>query len=222
MKNCLRIFTLLIVLSFAQLSMAQVSGKLSSEKTKALNEAAETGDEAKLKVLLKDKKLDLNAQDEAGMTVLMSAVLGGQAKIVQHLLSLKINLEVKNVAGDTALAVAVGNDQFAIARALIEKGAKVDLTLSGDEGDTLFIRAASNDTKTAELILKKNKGLLNKTNKLGETALMQSVRFGNNKSVKMLLAHGADAKLKNQAGQTALDLAKQNHNEAAVALLAKK
>lgn len=221
MKTILRTLTILIALTLTQITMALADGKAKENKVKAINVAAETGDNAKLQQLLKDKTLDLNAQDEAGMTPLMSAALGGNVNIVKQLLNRKVKLEIKNVAGDTALAVAVTNDQFETAHALINAGANVDLIVAGDEGDTLFIRAANSSPKTAELILKKNKSLLNKANKLGETALMQSVRFGNNDSVKMLLAKGADTKAKNKAGLSALEIAKQSHNDEAARLLSK-
>jgi ankyrin repeat protein len=220
MKNHLRIFAI-IALSLFQISMAKADGKSTTDKVKVLNVAAETGDKMKLKKLLKEKNLEINGQDEAGMTPLMSAALGGQVDVIKQLLAHKAKLEVKNTAGDTALAVAVTNDQFDAARVLIHAGANVDLIVAGDEGDTLFIRAANNDLKTAELILKKNKAVLNKTNKLGENALMKSVRFGNNDSVKMLLAAGADKKAKNQAGLSALEIAKQSHNDEAARLLSK-
>lgn len=221
MKNCLQIFIILAALSVAQISIAASEGT-SKEDLKVLNVAAETGDKVKLNQLLKNKKIDLNSQDEAGMTPLMSAALGGQVDILKQLLARKVKLEVKNEAGDTALAVAVTNDQFEAARTLINAGANVDLVVAGEEGDTLLIRAVNGSLKTAELILKKNKKMLNKTNKLGETALMHSVRFGNNDSVKMLLGLGADTTVKSKAGLSALDIAKQSHNEEALRLLSNK
>lgn len=221
MKKHLRILTILIAVALPQLTLAAASGKTKTNTIKAINIAAETGDKVTLQQLLKEKNLDLNGQDEAGMTPLMSAALGGQVDIVKQLLVRKVNLEVKNIAGDTALAVAITNDQLGASRALINAGANVDLVVAGDEGDTLFIRAANSDSQIAEMIFKKNKSVLNKANKLGETALMQSVRFGNNASVKMLLALGADKKIKNQAGLSALEIAKQSHNEEAIRLLSK-
>lgn len=221
MKKHLRILTILIAVALPQLTLAAASGKTKTNTIKAINIAAETGDKVTLQQLLKEKNLDLNGQDEAGMTPLMSAALGGQVDIVKQLLVRKVNLEVKNIAGDTALAVAITNDQLGASRALINAGANVDLVVAGDEGDTLFIRAANSDSQIAEMIFKKNKSVLNKPNKLGETALMQSVRFGNNASVKMLLALGADKKIKNQAGLSALEIAKQSHNEEAIRLLSK-
>lgn len=220
MKKCLGIFSLLTALILAQNTFA-VATKAANKKTAEINQAAENGDTAKFNQLLKDKTLDLNSQDDAGMTPLMSAALGGNLEISKKLLARKVNLEIKNQAGDTALAVAVTNDQFEVARLLINAGANVDLLVAGDEGDTLFMRATNGNLKTAELILKKNKNLINKPNKLGETALMQSVRFGNNDAVKMLLAHGAATKIKNAAGLTALEIARQSHNDVAAKLLAK-
>lgn len=222
MNKCLRIITLMIALVLPQISMAKTGASEVNAQTKALNTAAETGDKVQFKKILKQKGLDLNLQDEEGMTPLMSAALGGQVELLKQLLQKKVNLEVKNSAGDTALAVAVTNDQIAAAKVLIEAGANVDLVVAGDEEDTLLIRAATGNLQLVKLILNKKKDLVNKTNKLGETALMQSVRFGNNDSVKLLLASGADTKIKSKYGLSALDIAKQSNNQTAVQLLSGK
>ncbi len=219
MKKCLRIITLIIALALPQISMAKTSSGGVNAQIKALNTAAETGDKVQFKKILKQKGLDLNLQDEEGMTPLMSAALGGQVDLLKQLLKKNVNLEVKNSAGDTALAVAATNDQIKAAKVLIEAGANVDIVVAGEDEDTLLTRAATGSLELVKLILKKKKDLVNKTNKLGETALMQSVRFGNNDSVKLLLASGADTKIKNKAGLTALDIAKQSNNQTAVQLL---
>lgn len=222
MKKCLKIFTFFIALNLSQLSQAKMENPVGNTQIKALNRAAETGDKVQFKKLLKEKGLNLNLKDEEGMTPLMSAALGGQVDLVKQLLQKKVDLEVTNSAGDTALAVAVTNDQIETAKVLINAGANVDLVVAGDEEDTLLTRAVTSDLHLVKLILKKNKKLINKTNKLGETALMQSIRFGNNDSVKLLLSSGADANIKNKAGLTALDVAKQSNNQSAVQILTKK
>lgn len=222
MKIYLKVLSILALLSSTCLAKTSMEKTTSTAKIKAVLEAAETGDAAKFNALLKDKTIDLNAQDETGMTPLMSAALGGNVDMIKKLLAKKVKLEIKNQAGDTALAVALTNDQLDSAKALINAGANVDLIVAGDNQDTLLMRAASNNADITGLILKKNKSLLNKTNKLGETALMQSVRFGNNDSVKMLLKAGADAQAKNKEGLSALDIAKKSGNDEAVKLLSAK
>lgn len=222
MKIYLKVLSILALLSSTCLAKTSMEKTTSAVKVKAVLEAAETGDATKFNALLKDKTIDLNAQDETGMTPLMSAALGGNVDMIKKLLAKKVKLEIKNQAGDTALAVALTNDQLDSAKTLINAGANVDLIVAGDNQDTLLMRAASNNADITGLILKKNKSLLNKTNKLGETALMQSVRFGNNDSVKMLLKAGADTQAKNKEGLSALDIAKKSGNEEAVKLLSAK
>jgi ankyrin repeat protein len=152
----------------------------------------------------------------------MSAALGGQKDLVKKLIKLNADLELKNQVGDTALAVAVSNDQFSIADLLIKAGAKVDITVAGDEGDSLFMRAALGSKQTADLILAKDNSLLNKTNRLGETALMKCVLFGNNSMVRHLIKTGADTQIKNNGGLTAFDIAKSTNNDEALKLLSSK
>ncbi|WP_413943450.1 ankyrin repeat domain-containing protein [Bdellovibrio sp. HCB-162] len=219
MKHCKQILSLLIVLAVVHPTFANTA---QTNLNKEIQKAAQEGDTSKFMKLAKDKSLDLNAQDEEGMTPLMSAALGGNEKIVQFLLAKKVNLETKNKVGDTALAVALTNDQFDIAKQLIKAGAKVDITVAGDNSDTLLIRSASGNLGTTKLILEKNGNLINKTNKLGETALMKSIEFRYNDITKLLLANGANTKLKNKDGKTALDIAKESNNEEAIKLLSKK
>lgn len=189
---------------------------------KELHQAIETGDKVKYSKLIKDKNTDLNAQDEDGMTPLMSAALAGQVDLIKDLLKRKVQLEKKNKVGDTALAIAVSNEQYKSAKELIKAGAQVDIIVAGEEKDTLLIRAASLNTEITKLILNKDKELLNKTNNSGTTALMQSIRFGQNDIVKLLVSKGANVKIKNNLGQTALDIAKQSNNDLAVQILSKK
>jgi ankyrin repeat protein len=189
---------------------------------KDIHKAIETGDKERFLKIIKDKNIDLNVQDEDGMTPLMSAALAGEVHFLKDLLKRNVQLEKKNKLGDTALAVAVSNEQFRIAKELILAGAQVDILVAGDEKDTLLIRAASLDKEITKLILKKNKKVLNKTNDSGTTALMQSVRFGFNDILKILISEGADVSLRNKAGLTALDIAKQSDNSLAVQILSKK
>lgn len=200
--------------------LAGVSGK--AQGIKELNSAIQIGDAKKVDKILKDKKVNLNDSDEEGMTPLMNAVQGGNIPLIKTILKKKVDLETKNKLGDTALAMAVGEDQSDAAKILINAGANVDVTVSTEKKDTLLIAAAKSHLETTKLILSKNNTLLNKTNTAGDTALMASVRYGYNDIAQLLISKGADTKLKNKAGKTALDIAKESNNDEAIKLLSKK
>lgn len=203
--------------SFAQTSGAKGKNNNTSEETFQL---AEKGS------LTEFKKgtlaLDLNAQDAEEMTFLMKAALGGNLPVVRYLIAQKVNLELKNRVGDTALAVAVGNMQFEVAKLLIQAGANFDIPISGESEETLLMRVSVDSPKLAELILKKDKSLVNKKSIQGETALMAAARFGSADSLRLLLKAGADPSLRNGKGQTALDIAKESKNKSAVSILEKR
>ena len=111
------------------------------------------------------------------------------------------------------------NDHYDVAQLLIKAKANVDITVAGEEGDTLFMRAAGSDLPTAKIILAKNKKLLDKANLLGETALFQAARYGTVEEVQFLLKSGANKQLKNKKGQSPVDVAKEAKNSDALKVL---
>jgi hypothetical protein len=60
---------------------------------------------------------------------------------------------------------------------------------------------------------------VNAANNVGQTALMMAALFGRNDVVRLLIAHGANSALKDSAGNTAADLARQQRNSEMVTLL---
>lgn len=208
------IFSILFTANFA---FAGVSDSVA----KSLLKSAETGNQKTFQKALSTKGVDINYQDESGMTALMMTALGNNASMTKALIQKKANLEIKNSVGDTALAVAISNGSFKVAKELIQAGANTDVNVAGEKEDTLLIRAATQDLTTVQLLLEKNSALINKTNKLGETALMKSLDFGNLDIAKMLIKKGADTQLKSTKGKTALDFAKELKDPEALKLLAK-
>lgn len=210
MKKTLCLLLLLSLQTFA-------TGKNPSAKAYDL---AENGSAAQLKKAVTGA--DLNGKNAEGNTLLMIAALGGNEEVVQYLLSQKVPLETKNKRGDTALAFAVANSQSEVAKLLISAGADVDVTVAGKNEDTLFIRALLSDPDLGKTILAKKKSVLDKPNKLGETALFQATRLGDVETLRFLLSQGANKTLKNKAGKTPLDIAKESANEDVQKALAKK
>jgi len=60
---------------------------------------------------------------------------------------------------------------------------------------------------------------VNAANNVGQTALMMAALFGRSDVVRLLMAHGANSALKDNAGNTAAGLAQQQGNPAMVTLL---
>lgn len=171
-------------------------------------EAVKADDAATVTVLLQ-RGFDPNTVEaERGDTGLILALREKAMKVFAVLLKARgteIDLKINN--GDTALMIAAYTANKAAVESLLAKGAAVNKS-----GWTpLHYAAAAGDTDIVKMLLNKSAALdapsPNKT-----TPVMMAARGGHIYAVKMLLDAGADATLKNDAGMTALDFARQNGN----------
>jgi len=89
-----------------------------------LIKAAEKGDLAKIKTLLK-AKANVNAKNKYDDTALINAAVYGHTEIVKMLLERGADINAENILGDTALKKAVLYGYTAIAKMLLERGADI-------------------------------------------------------------------------------------------------
>jgi ankyrin repeat protein len=150
--------------------------------------AAAAGSLDAMKFLI-GKGADVNAQNEIGSTALIwSATDLAKVKL---LLDHGANINTASKRGRTALFLAAMTDRSAdTVRLLLAKGADPKMTDSF-KNTVLIASAAGNDTETIRLII--DAGVdVNAANALGLTPLIVSAGDnGNVRSVKMLLAKGA-------------------------------
>ncbi|HWN93778.1 MAG TPA: ankyrin repeat domain-containing protein [Methylomirabilota bacterium] len=132
-----------------------------------------------------------NASDAAGNTALMLAAVYGDAASLRLLLDRGTEVNATNAAGATALMRAAFD--YKKVRLLIDRGAEVN-TRSG-LGNTALLLAArtANSHRTIELLLSRGADA-RATNFFGATALMAAAAGGDEKSVRLLIKHGADVK----------------------------
>lgn len=208
---------LLISLSVALMSHGASAFSPSSESP-LLNASAE-GDIKTLQGLLKAKS-NLNEKDKTGHTALMIAASNGRKEVVKILLENKVDINIKDDEGQSALYYALIGEQPSIALSLVEQGASLD-DISGDGESALLVATTANANDVMSLVIKKKPSLVNKASNFGTTPLMEAARFGSAKTVRLLLKAGANQKLKNQNGKTALDIATKAQNDAVVKLLKK-
>ena len=161
---------------------------------------------------------DVNARTGTGQTALMDAARNPFApRSLRALLVAGAEVDAPDDQGRTALVYAVRSSGFDFTEkvtALIETGADVHVR-AGDDGATVLMYAAQyNPEATWVLQELMDAGVeLDARDNRGWTALMRSAAHGSHSDVvETLLGLGADVSLQNDAGQTALDLMRDNPN----------
>ncbi|MBD8631743.1 ankyrin repeat domain-containing protein [Oxalobacteraceae sp. CFBP 8755] len=153
-----------------------------------------------------------------GEPALVLAIREGSTAVVQDLLAHPgTDLERKAVNGNTALMMAAFKRDGDTVRALLDKGAKVN-----QPGWTaLHYAAASGDAAIAQLLIERGAQVnaLSPRPSGAVSPLMMAAREGQDAMVRLLLAKGADAGLKNTEGFTAAQLAKQAGHDKLAGLL---
>jgi uncharacterized protein len=107
-------------------------------------------------------------------------------------------------AGETPLMIAALIGDEAWIRRLIERGSRLD----SDVGWTALHYAASGQSPAALALILARRPPLDIAAPNGNTALMMAARFGDERHAEALLSVGADPRLKNKAGASAADLAR--------------
>ncbi|KAI5748310.1 hypothetical protein M8J77_024149 [Diaphorina citri] len=140
-----------------------------------------------------------------GNSALLDAAKKGNLGRVQKLLTAD-NINCRDAQGrnSTPLHLAAGYNNVDVAELLLEKGADVN---AQDKGGLIPLHNASSygHLDIAALLIK-HKTVVNATDKWGFTPLHEAAQKGRTQLSALLLAHGADPFLKNQEGQTPLDL----------------
>jgi uncharacterized protein len=166
---------------------------------------------------LLQRGFDPNTRDEKGQTGLVLAMQERSLKAADVLLSHPaIQIDALNQAGESALMMAALKGEITGARALLERGAKVNQA----GWSALHYAAAGTEAPLVGLLLQKGADV-NAASPNGSTPLMMAAQYGNEDSVKLLLAAGADPKRRNQRDLTASDFARLAGRENLASALAR-
>ncbi|CAH1776695.1 unnamed protein product [Owenia fusiformis] len=152
-----------------------------------------------LKELIDKKRVDSNAADQHGDTVLMYTVRKNATESVKVLLDHGADVNAVDNNGKTALMfAALVNDTVECAKLLIAYGADIDAR--DNDGTTALVYATSECMR----LLVDNGADVNAANKRGVTALMRSAGFDTTAPMEALLDHGADVNACTYFGMNAL------------------
>ncbi|HKS35745.1 MAG TPA: ankyrin repeat domain-containing protein [Verrucomicrobiae bacterium] len=159
--------------------------------------ALRSGDARKLREAL-DHGASANAHDASGNTPLIHAASYGDLSSVRLLLERGADVNAANAAGATALMRAAFDAEKV--RVLTERGA--DVNARSALGNTALMLAARpfDSHRAVELLLSRGADA-KATNQFGATALMAAVAGGDEKSVRLLIKHGADVNAQPAANQ---------------------
>ena len=129
---------------------------------------------------------------------LVAAIRDADAQTVRKLIEDGADVNARDAEGNTPLILASFYASPKCVEILLEKGA--DANAANKAGVTALIRAATNDEKTL-LLVNAGAKVRVRTADLGNTPLVLAARrAGNSRTVKLLLARGADAREPNNAG----------------------
>lgn len=158
---------------------------------------------------------DPNTLNPAGQTPLYLAIKDESPKVVAVLLaSPQLKPDLANAAGETPLMMAALRGQLEWAQQLAALGAKLNR-----EGWTPLHYAATGPNPKVVAFLLDQGAAINAIAPNGSSALMMAARYGPEDTVRLLLARGADKRVRNSLNQTALDLARKADRDYLVPLL---
>lgn len=158
---------------------------------------------------LLQRGFDPNARNPKGQVALSIALREQALKAAEALWAHpELDVNAENAVGETPLMMAAMRGELEWARRLIQRGAKVNKP----GWSPMHYAAIAPDHRMMQFMLTQG-GEVGALSPNGTTPLMMAARNGDERTVDLLLARGADARLKNQAGYTAADMARSQDRD---------
>ena len=166
-------------------------------------------DDARTVSALLQRGFDPNSRDEQGQVALYVALRAPSLAAADALMAHpQLDVNATNAVGETPLMMAALRGQLVWAHKLLARGAR----LHGEGWSALHYAAAGPEPEFVRLLLEKG-APLDARSPNGTTPLMMAARYGSEASVDLLLARGADPKLRNQRDLTAADFARMDERD---------
>ncbi|WP_162487667.1 ankyrin repeat domain-containing protein [Paenibacillus sp. LC231] len=177
-----------------------------------LIEYAEQGNTEQVRQLLQSGA-DINATDEQGRTAVMAATYHNHVGTVEALIQAGADINIRDHQRNNVFLYAGAEGMMEILRLAIE--ADADVTLTNRYGGTALIPASDRGhVEIVQELLTRTDVDVNHMNHLNWTALLEAVILGDGSEkyqriVKLLLDHGADARIPDGNGVTPLQHARE-------------
>ena len=156
--------------------------------TTALEYAVRNGNREMVQVLL-GAKVDVNAKDDDGQTVLMMMSDKVTSEMVWDLVNAGAKVNLRDKDGDTALISTAEESNVDALKVLLDAGAKVEL--ANNNGETALMKAASNGLVNNVRALILAGANVNARDKKGKGALNYALEANEGAVIRLLKAHGA-------------------------------
>ena len=191
---------------------------LAAEADVPLVEAAKAADTARVRALVLEQNVDVNAPEVDGTTALHWAAYKGDLDTAQLLLRAGADAAAMNRYDVTPLVLAAGRGNAPIVEALLNAGADPNTSLP--EGETVLMAAArTGNVDVLRLLLAHGANIGARERWRGQTALMWAAAQNHPVAVHALIELGADVSERSNAGWTALLFAVRSGQRAAVSAL---
>jgi len=178
--------------------------------------AAVGRDDAQIVANLLNRGFDPNTVNPKGVPALILSVQEPSPKVVATLLSdARTQVEMRTTHDESALMLAALKGYLDMCQALIDRDADVN-----KPGWTPLHYAATGGHVNVMQLLIDHDAYIDAASPNGSTPLMMAAMYGTDDAVKLLLAAGADANLKNELGLKAEDFARRVQRESAAKWIA--
>ncbi|GFN96969.1 tkl protein kinase [Plakobranchus ocellatus] len=176
-----------------------------------LAQAVVSGDISAVTNLLQNKTFEYTKFDMR--TVFLKAVEGGKKRIVQLLFNHGVDISGSSKTGSLALIAAAGRGYFDIVKMIVRMGVGVDG--QDQDGKTALMMAVEKSccSSLISYLMDECEADADLQDSAGNTALMLAVKLWDYGTVQLLMGSkgfSCDTKVKNNAGETLLDMAAQN------------
>lgn len=168
-------------------------------------------------VALLQEGAKVNSRDRNGDSPLNMAASKGDLALVEVLLAANADVNLANLAGVTPLMGAAFSGHAEMVRKLIAAGGQIGPFDRVRKNASIY--AAASGCGDCLLALIQAGTAVNAALDNELTLLMWAAAYGHEAAVRLLLAQGADPRLKDRRGKTAADMAREGNHPTVASLL---